>query len=392
MQLLHLHLSKHSLYYIYTALSKPVDLPGIYQFTAMAQLDDIQIDYYNSREQRKIPKQTWMKEKLYEDYWEEGTQSRKSKEHWFNVNIDILMKRMRHSESDLHVFQMRTGCEVERWGSEEKFSKGVYEYGYDGENFLSFDDSGSLQFTQLYQPRVNIPFLNQYTKGYLGKNCVDWLKKFTEYGENELRNGSPPDVHMFAKRSTSDKIKLTCMVTSFYPKDTVLFIRKYRTSLPEDETESTGIRPNQDGAFQLCKSVEIQENEKANYDCFVAHRTLKEPIITKWDGNCQDCPPEIDLAMIAAVTGAVLVLLITVAGVVVCILKKKGIIGDSTEENNVVSKLLSVTTNMVHKCLGEGQMNSSDVLNSADKHKKHCAMSNHVRMLLHGLTPCLHRT
>uniref|UniRef100_A0A672L432 Ig-like domain-containing protein n=1 Tax=Sinocyclocheilus grahami TaxID=75366 RepID=A0A672L432_SINGR len=275
---------KHSLYYIYTALSKPVDLPGIYQFTAMAQLDDIQIDYYNSREQRKIPKQTWMKEKLYEDYWEEGTQSRKSKEHWFNVNIDILMKRMRHSESDLHVFQMRTGCEVERWGSEEKFSKGVYEYGYDGENFLSFDDSGSLQFTQLYQPRVNIPFLNQYTKGYLGKNCVDWLKKFTEYGENELRNGSPPDVHMFAKRSTSDKIKLTCMVTSFYPKDTVLFIRKYRTSLPEDETESTGIRPNQDGAFQLCKSVEIQENEKANYDCFVAHRTLKEPIITKW-GN-----------------------------------------------------------------------------------------------------------
>uniref|UniRef100_A0A672L343 MHC class I-like antigen recognition-like domain-containing protein n=1 Tax=Sinocyclocheilus grahami TaxID=75366 RepID=A0A672L343_SINGR len=72
---------KHSLYYIYTALSKPVDLPGIYQFTAMALLDDIQIDYYNSEEQKKIPKQTWMKEKMQEDYWEKGTQSRKSKEH-----------------------------------------------------------------------------------------------------------------------------------------------------------------------------------------------------------------------------------------------------------------------------------------------------------------------
>uniref|UniRef100_A0A672KG18 Ig-like domain-containing protein n=1 Tax=Sinocyclocheilus grahami TaxID=75366 RepID=A0A672KG18_SINGR len=322
---------KHSLYYIYTALSKPVDLPGIYQFTAMAQLDDIQIDYYNSREQRKIPKQTWMKEKLYEDYWEEGTQSRKSKEHWFNVNIDILMKRMRHSESDLHVFQMRTGCEVERWGSEEKFSKGVYEYGYDGENFLSFDDRESQWVAPVHAALPtkskwdNIPFLNQYTKGYLEKECIELF--------NELIPvfSAPPDVHMFAKRSTSDKIKLTCMVTGFYPKDTVLFIRKYRTSLPEDETESTGIRPNHDGTFQLCKSVEIQENEKANYDCFVAHRTLKEPIITKWDGNCQDCPPEIDLARIAAVTGAVLVLLITVAGVVVCILKKKGIIGEYSD-------------------------------------------------------------
>ncbi len=90
---------KHSLYYIYTALSKPVDQPGIYQFTAMGLLNDREIDYYNSQTQRKIPRQTWMKEKLQEDYWEKGTQSRKSKEQWFNVNVDILMQRMGHNES-----------------------------------------------------------------------------------------------------------------------------------------------------------------------------------------------------------------------------------------------------------------------------------------------------
>ncbi|XP_048039090.1 uncharacterized protein LOC125263934 [Megalobrama amblycephala] len=90
---------KHSLYYIYTALSKPVDLPGIYEFTAMGLLDDTQIDYYNSKEKRKIPKQQWMKEKLKEDYWEKGSQSRKSKEQWFNVNVHIIMDRMRHDNS-----------------------------------------------------------------------------------------------------------------------------------------------------------------------------------------------------------------------------------------------------------------------------------------------------
>uniref|UniRef100_A0A672SC91 Major histocompatibility complex class I ZAA n=1 Tax=Sinocyclocheilus grahami TaxID=75366 RepID=A0A672SC91_SINGR len=281
---------KHSLYYIYTALSKPVNQPGIYQFSAMGLLDDRQIDSYNSEEQKKIPKQQWMKEKMQEDYWEKGTQSRKSKEQWFNVNVDILMKRMRHNESDLHVLQWRHGCEVEREGDEVKFSKGISEYGYDGENFLFFDDKES-QWVAPVDAAVptkrkwdNVPILNQYTKGYLEKECVDWLNKFREYADEELRNGTPPDVHVFAKRSISDKskLKLTCLASGFYPKDIFLTIRKDLTSLPEDEVESTGIRPNHDESVQLRKSVKINEDEKAEYDCFVSHRTLKEPVIVKW--------------------------------------------------------------------------------------------------------------
>uniref|UniRef100_A0A3B1K6K3 MHC class I-like antigen recognition-like domain-containing protein n=1 Tax=Astyanax mexicanus TaxID=7994 RepID=A0A3B1K6K3_ASTMX len=88
---------KHSLFYIYSALNKDVFLPGIYEFTALGLLDGREIDYYNSKEQKKIPKQSWMMEKLQEDYWEKGTQSRKSKEQWFKVNVEILMKRMNHS-------------------------------------------------------------------------------------------------------------------------------------------------------------------------------------------------------------------------------------------------------------------------------------------------------
>ncbi|XP_073691644.1 uncharacterized protein [Garra rufa] len=287
-----LKLEKHSLYYIYTGLSKPVNLPGIYQFTAMGLLDDIQIDYYNSEEQKKIPKQTWMKEKMQEDYWEKGTQSRKSKEQWFNVNIDILMKRMRLNESDLHVLQWRHGCEVKKEGDEVKFSKGISEYAYDGEDFLSFDieESQWVASVDAALPTKrkwdNIPILNQYTKGYLEKECVDWLNKFREYGDKELRHGSSPAVHVFAKRSIKDKskLKLTCIATGFNPRDVTLGIRKSHASLPEDEVESTGIRPNHDGTFQMKKSVEIQEDEKAEYNCFVSHRTLKEPIIVTW-GN-----------------------------------------------------------------------------------------------------------
>uniref|UniRef100_A0A8C1SEG8 Ig-like domain-containing protein n=1 Tax=Cyprinus carpio TaxID=7962 RepID=A0A8C1SEG8_CYPCA len=281
---------KHSLYYIYTALSKPVNLPGIYQFTAMGLLDDRQIDSYNSEEQKKIPTQHWMKEKMQEDYWEKGTQSRKITEQWFNVNLDILMKPIRQNESGLHVLQWRIGCEVEQVRDEVKVSKGVYDYGYDGVDFLSFDDKES-QWVASVDAALptkrkwdNELILNQYIKDYLEKECVDWINKFREYDNEELRNGSPPDVHVFAKRSISDKTKLnlTCMATGFHPKDMMMTIRKYRSPLPEDELESTGIRPNHDGTFQMKKSVIIQEDEKAEYDCFVAHRTLKEPVIIRW--------------------------------------------------------------------------------------------------------------
>ncbi|XP_067238918.1 zinc-alpha-2-glycoprotein-like isoform X3 [Chanodichthys erythropterus] len=333
---------KHSLYYIYTALSKPVELPGIHEFTAMGLLDDRQIDYYNSKEKRKIPTQHWMKEKMQEDYWEKGTQSRKSKEQWFNVNVNILMSRMNDSNSGVHVLQWRHGCEVEgREGNEPfwKFSKGIDEYSYDGENFLSFDDKDS-QWVAPVDAALptkkkwdNVPILNQYTKGYLEKECVDWLNKFREYGEEELRNGSPPDVHVFAKKSTSDKtkLKLTCLATGFYPKDVMLIIRKYRTSLPDNEVESTGVRPNHDGTFQLRKSVDIKEDEKAEYDCFVFHKTLKEPIIKKWDGKCQDCN-EGSFMVIKIVIGVVLGAVLLV---VVCIyLYKTKRHGTLTQQNN----------------------------------------------------------
>ncbi|XP_067237144.1 uncharacterized protein [Chanodichthys erythropterus] len=255
---------KHSVYYIYTGLSKPVDLPGIYEFRAMSLLDDSQIDYYNSEERRMISTQFWMREKLTEEYWEKGTQSRESKGQWFNVNVNILMKHMRHNTSDLHVLQRRHSCEVEQQGDEVKFLKGIDEYSNDGKDFLSFNIKKSRLVTFI---DAAVP----------AKRKWDNVPK--------LRNTSPPDVHMFAKRYIKYKtrLKLTCMATGFYHKNLMMKIRKYNTSLPEHETKSTGVRPNHDGSFQIRKSLEIKEgDERAVYYCLVSYKSLKEPIINIW--------------------------------------------------------------------------------------------------------------
>uniref|UniRef100_A0A671TM00 MHC class I-like antigen recognition-like domain-containing protein n=1 Tax=Sparus aurata TaxID=8175 RepID=A0A671TM00_SPAAU len=89
----------HSLHYIYTALSRDLGLPGIHKFTAMGLLDNRMIDYFDSKTKQKVPKQTWMRQQLDPEYWVNGTQSRLSKQQWFEVNINILKDRMRQNDT-----------------------------------------------------------------------------------------------------------------------------------------------------------------------------------------------------------------------------------------------------------------------------------------------------
>uniref|UniRef100_A0A8B9HX04 Ig-like domain-containing protein n=1 Tax=Astyanax mexicanus TaxID=7994 RepID=A0A8B9HX04_ASTMX len=95
---------------------------------------------------------------------------------------------------------------------------------------------------------------------------------------------APPKVYAFAKKSLRDPrmLTLTCLATGFYPKDVVMRVRKFGTSFPEHLITSSAVRPNDDGTFQLRKSVEIQEDDKAQFDCCVNHITLTKPIIVQW--------------------------------------------------------------------------------------------------------------
>ncbi|XP_028819880.1 class I histocompatibility antigen, F10 alpha chain-like isoform X3 [Denticeps clupeoides] len=332
---------RHSLYYVYTAMSKPVAAPGIFEFVAMGLLDDRQIDYYNSRDKVKVPKQDWMKERNTKDYWNKGTQSRRSKEQWFKVNINILMERMKQNNSDIHVLQWRHGCEIEPWADgKPKFMKGVDEYSYDGRDFLSFDDSNSqwVAPTSAAVPTKQkwdgVPILNQYTKGYLESECVDWLSKFMKYGEKELEmfaKDSAPRVYPLAKKTSSpDKLLLTCFATGFYPKDILLNIKKDKITLTEADGVQTGdVLPNGDNTHQLRKSVEIPESDRAEYECEVIHRSLEKPVIVKWDGSYATNQGQGILGIILGI----IVVLIIIGLIVGIVIYKRRIIGKYADAN-----------------------------------------------------------
>ncbi|XP_061109968.1 class I histocompatibility antigen, F10 alpha chain-like isoform X1 [Conger conger] len=310
----------HRLHYIYTAFSKPASQPGMYQFTAMGILDDRPIDIYNSKDQVKIPLQEWMEDNNGKDYWEKGTHSRRSKEQWFNVNVNILIERMRQNKSDLHTLQWMHGCEAtKRADGTMKFLKGFDQYGYDGKDFLSFDNKDAVWVATEAQAEPtkkkwdNVGILSQYTKGYLETDCVDWLQKFTGYQEKQDKEHGyslKPKVYVFGKKSSkSDHRTLVCLATGFYPKDVEVTILRNDVELKEnDGVVSSGVRPNGDRpgkwlseTFQLRKTLEIVASDPAKYSCKVQHRSLSEPIHQVWDGKCCNCSPGSTGGIIAGV-------------------------------------------------------------------------------------------
>ncbi|XP_071355613.1 major histocompatibility complex class I-related gene protein-like isoform X3 [Trachinotus anak] len=334
---------KHSLTYIYTALSKPAGLPGIHEFTAMGLMDNRMIDYFDSENQVKIPKQTWMNESLGQDYWDKGTQSRQSKQQWFKVNINILKDRMRQNDTDLHVLQWMHGCEGEVLADGKLgFVRGMDMYSYDGNNFLSFDDAHSVwvaptpEAVQTKRKWDEVQVLKEYTKGYLENECMDWLRQFMKYGQKQLQEASPPVVHMFARNAkVKTNVILTCLATGFYPKDIVMRIKRNGRVLDKaDGLRTTGVRPNDDETHQRKDSVEILRADKSTYTCEVIHLASRVHVENGWDHQLPD--PESASPIPAIVGGVVVILLLAVIGILaVVLLCKKGKIGykDSSSDN-----------------------------------------------------------
>nr|XP_061808309.1 major histocompatibility complex class I-related gene protein-like [Nerophis lumbriciformis] len=286
----------HSLMYIYTGLSQgALRLPGAREFTAMGVLDGQVIDYYDSGVEKKVPKQAWMESQMSANYWKQGSLSRRSKQEWFRVNVDILLQRMGHNRSDVHVLQWRHGCRGDlRPDGAVAFRGGVDSYSYDGSDFLSFHHERSewvataAAAQETKRKWDDVPNLKDYTRAYLDKECVTWMSRFLGYRSDRARPPPPPSVVMFAKktRSESGTALLSCHASGFPFKDVSLEIRRDgRTLLAEDGVASTGVRPNHDWTFQRRDGVEVLQTDRARFTCVLRHPPSGLRVETLWDGE-----------------------------------------------------------------------------------------------------------
>ncbi|XP_066525014.1 uncharacterized protein [Hoplias malabaricus] len=333
---------EHSLFYLFTVHSD-LSVNNIYQFSVETLLDDTQLDSYSSRDGIRTPQQSWVKE-IEESVWRTGTEKLKDDGYLLHEFLNKQMKFSGHDPSERHVLQWRLGCEGETLpdGSVSPLNC-INDLHYDGEDLISYNWTlrkwtvSASQSSDLEKKWNNE---NRYLHSALSKkyeDCLKWLRIYLRYNPTPTKP-TVPDVYVFEKKSQteSSRLTLTCLATGFYPKDLKMRLRRFTTSLPDHLLTSSGVRPNGDGTYQLRKSVDVQEEDTAGYNCCVEHSSFNVSVIKPWEDKHSDYSG-VRGVLIGAVVGVLLV-----TGVGFGLILKKFIKGHGRIDSSFIKLLIGL--------------------------------------------------
>ncbi|XP_029943699.1 class I histocompatibility antigen, F10 alpha chain-like [Salarias fasciatus] len=209
------------------------------------------------------------------------------------------------------------GCE---WDDETNEVNGFRQFGYDGEDFISLDLKTETYIAPVQQavPTKHKWDSNKaelaYWKNYFTTDCVDWLKKYVEFGRSSLMRKDLPSVSLLQKTPSSP---LTCHATGFYPDRADLFWKKDEEEL--HDVVKGEILPNHDGSFQMSVDLDLsglKDEDWGRYSCVfhlaggqeVSKRLDKRDIRTNWKTN--DGGLHTGLVGLATLAGCIYVLVI----------------------------------------------------------------------------------
>ncbi len=99
--------------------------------------------------------------------------------------------------SGVHTFQMMYGCEFDDQTEE---TKGFRQYGYDGEDFLILDLKEMRCISPVQQGALTVNKWNndkgliERDRNYFSTVCIEWLKKYVQYGKSSLQRTGTSDL------------------------------------------------------------------------------------------------------------------------------------------------------------------------------------------------------
>lgn len=259
----------HSMQYFYTSVSGDINFP---EFTVVGLVDDDQFVYFDSNIMKAVPKTEWIRQNMKADYWDTEAQKFIGSQQVFKNNIQVAKERFNQS-SGIHTSQLMYGCE---WDDVTGATDAFYQDGYDGVDFLSLDFK-ELRWISPVQQGIattnkwndNKAFLES-ARQYFGTQCIEWLKKYLEYGKSSFEKTVSPKVSLLQKDSSAP---VACHATGFYPSAVKITWLKKGQELDED-VELGQLVPNEDGTFQRTSTLRVTPDEwKQNeYSCVAEHK------------------------------------------------------------------------------------------------------------------------
>ncbi|XP_073337246.1 major histocompatibility complex class I-related gene protein-like [Pagrus major] len=309
---------KHSLKFLLTGST---GLPNLPDFMAAVLVDDILVGNCDTNKKIVEPKQDWVKT-LFEDKPQHLElyirQCVSGTAFYFRNTMDNMKQRYNQSGS-VHILQRISGCE---WDDETGEVIGFNKYGYDGEDFLSFNLK--TETWNASKPQAVITKLKwdadkarmNFNKNYLTVIFPEWLKTYVAYGRSSLLRTELPSVSLLQKTPSSP---VSCHATGFYPHRASLVWRKDGEELHE-EVDHGEILPNHDGTFQMSVDLNlssVKPEDWRRYDCVFQFHGVKKDKITKLQKdrirtNCEE--PSKDTVLIIVIVVLLVVVLIATIG------------------------------------------------------------------------------
>uniref|UniRef100_A0A671PQU4 Ig-like domain-containing protein n=1 Tax=Sinocyclocheilus anshuiensis TaxID=1608454 RepID=A0A671PQU4_9TELE len=217
-----------------------------------------------------IPRQDWMKEFASGDRFKEYTEIKEQVQQIYKINIHFLMEQFNHSHG-VHTYQRTYGCD---WDDQTRYSRGLDQYGYDGEDFISLDMKKFQYITHVPQGLITTVKWNnntaqlEFLKQYYQLDCVNWLKYLLMLRKVDLERRAS-EVSLLQKDPSSP---VECHATGFYPAAVTITWLKNGQEHYEDVDFGETL-PNVDGTFQKASTLSIRPEElKMNqFVCVVEH-------------------------------------------------------------------------------------------------------------------------
>ncbi|KAG7233849.1 hypothetical protein INR49_006481, partial [Caranx melampygus] len=228
MLLLFYHVSsavEHSLRFYVTISSGHPNIPD---YMAIANVDEVEMGYYDSSMKTPEARQDWVKhfiENEQED-WERLT--------GYGINYEQQIR-------GLHIIQLMLGC---KWDDETQKVDCFVKYGYNGDDFLSFDlqtltwIAAKPQAETIKQQWDGDTARSQFLRNYIDNIFLPFLKKALKYGSGFLQRTVPPSVSLLQKTPSSP---VSCHATGFYPHRALLFWTKDGEELHEDKSMTMAV-------------------------------------------------------------------------------------------------------------------------------------------------------